>query len=92
MRKILELLEISKGLYIVPDEISEVTIIETEQFGKHHFGHTLVTLKNGNHYVAPLSPLDLFNNWVKSAEKSGFDGVDIYSVYEADKSDTGMKK
>lgn len=84
MIKVLELLEIDEGLYIVPDEISEITIINTKQFGDEHIDHTLITMKNGNHYVAPLKPMDLFQNWVKSAKESPFHGVDIYTIYKDD--------
>ncbi|MEE9214657.1 MAG: hypothetical protein V3U54_07660 [Thermodesulfobacteriota bacterium] len=83
MKKVLELLEINDGLYIVPEEIAEITIIKDGKvFGPQHLGHTLITLKNGNSHIAPLALLKLFQNWSISGQGSGFEGVDIYTIYK----------
>ena len=92
MKGILELLEIDEGLYIIPSEISEITIIkDTKRFSEKDQGHSLITMKHGGQYMSPVSPIQLFERWAKSGAESGFGGVDIYSVYKEDEDDDDNK-
>lgn len=79
----IDLLEIDKGLHIRPEEISEIIeILPDSPYEEAHVGHTVIVLRNGNKYISPQSPLELFQNWADTVEGTGFD---LYEVYQEKK-------